>query len=132
MKITYDKLNKNGKVIETIANLKVTSFETKIKIAKIKKWFDVELKELMKYVNEIKDEFNIKERFDFDSKGRFVGSNPEEIKEEIKRKNLREEELLSVKIDLIDIELTKEEISSLDLSANDLVMLNDMNLLDLD
>ena len=84
MKITYGNLNTNGDVIATLGKTKIKNFGTKIKVVKLNKWLQEEADLLGKFAQEISDEFDIKNKFEFDSDGNFSGDNKEEL---IKVKN---------------------------------------------
>lgn len=128
MKITYDNLNTNGEIINIISETKVKSFSTKLKIAKLKRWFDEEVAVLSGFVQEIEDEFKLRERFEFDSEGKFIGDNQEEVIEVLKKKSERENELLKTEIDMIDINLTEDELQDVDLNAKQLLMLDNLKI----
>lgn len=128
MKITYKQLNTNGDVINTLVKAKITSFGTKIKVVKLHKWLEVEAELLNNLAKTIDDEFDLKNKFNFDEEGKFVGENKAELLIQLEAKKIREDELLAQELDMYDTSFTEEELTELDLTAEDLLKLNNLKL----
>jgi hypothetical protein len=131
MQIDYKNLDKNGKVIETLSGIKIQNFGTKLKVVRLKKWFDSEVELIQTLIEDINKEFDIKGRFRFDG-GVFTGDNREELLEVIKNKKEREEELLGTEIEIPDYGFKEDEIKDLDLTPDDILKLVDLKLFELD
>lgn len=131
MKINYGLLNQNGGVIKTLTEMKIKDFGTKIKVVKVKKWFDVEVELIKGFVQEINDEFKIKESFDFDNDGKFTGDNRDELLKVIESKKKREDELLGTEITLPEISFSEADLKDIDLNAEDILKLNKLGLFEI-
>ena len=128
MKISYKTLNTNGDVIATLGKTKIKDFGTKIKVVKLNTWLQEEAEILGKFAKEIEDEFNVKENFEFNEAGDFIGENKEELIKVINLKREREAELFKVEIDLVDICIEEAELEDLELTAEEILKLVNLGL----
>ncbi len=132
MEITYKAFNGNADIVAKLAKIEIKSFETKIKLLRVNKWFEAENEILKVLVTEIENKYKLKETFDFNDEGIFVGENRDELVKVLEAKHIDEEELLAQTLQGSEYIFTAEDLEPLETSTEDLIKLESLGLFKLD